>query len=849
MPRSSISLSDEILRQPVHALKQANLVQFTPALENTAPVAAVVQQTNDVPQLRLSTNAVLNHIDFIDPQLAGQLGQVGRPLIAGVTRDQISVPICPTVEVTDQVLFEAAATPAQKFYLPRYRIATQVVSGHQQYRLTFEEYQAGWQLVAYLERFPAPELGSTSQAASELPHDIAVILRYQIVGSGGAQKELAFNEVTQADGGMRAALTVASLVECDELFRAMTIADYHAELIVRRVVRVAVPVNPQPLATTLGFEEVVSPIFTHIPITLPPPPPVSPILVHQSFPLPIPFPPPRPMPTPNLIFKGNEVYEAGGQSWVRYSLSVSNWDEYATDLFAPAPDLPPCGNNTNASRTWVDIYAEGGQRIYGFCGLGDPSHLDGIWFAVAVAQQAPPSVYITLNDRRTGQSISSAPLALPVIPRFREVSTALDSMISPFLFSPDLHGYIFRNITPQTSPATGLLRWQVAAHSYYQELARPYIFYYLPDAFKLVRRPDGTRPPWMSVRLTTSDGFHSQATTQVTLSYAVAPFLDADRLAAATPELASHIPASAGRGPQLEPLMTTAVRFFIERPQAVGAVTEERNTASVALRSAIHDTLTMPLTDFQPLFDALVQPNATLFHGKVVVDVSGWPAEEISFIGRMDDLAGDVLFYAAIPDGASGGLKVTLTNAIESKLRIGGLTAALSRGGAFAVAEIHDLSLPIEKLEPGESMTFVVAPHDPVSGDGELVARFDLDDVKTIPDALAIWNAIVEEATSDYYRNITVKAVPALFEPPADRPDDQIVAIVVAFERGATVELAPDHLEDTAQVDLPIEAVIARQTVSDAYNYRVTTVRKNGQQQDSTPAPRRDQLFYVDVVK
>lgn len=165
------------------------------------------------------------------------------------------------------------------------------------------------------------------------------------------------------------------------------------------------------------------------------------------------------------------------------------------------------------------------------------------------------------------------------------------------------------------------------------------------------------------------------------------------------------------------------------------------------------------------------------------------------------------------------------------------------------MADIHDLSLPIEKLEPGESITFVVAPHDPVSGDGELVARFDLDDVQTIPDALAIWNAIVEEATSDYYRNITVKAVPALFEPPADRPDDQIAAIVVAFERGATVELAPDHLEDTAQVDLPIEAVIARQTVSDVYNYRITTVRKSGHQDDIIPAPRRDQLFYVDVVK
>ena len=853
MPRSSGSLSDDAVRQQAQVLGQVNTVQFTPVLENTVPVAALMQQTNDVPQLRLSSNALLNQIGLIDPQLAGQLGRVGQPVIAGVPRDQISVPICPTAEVTDLVLFESAATPAQKFYLPRYRIATQVVSGHQQYRMALEEYQVGWQLTVYLERFPAPELGPTSQAASELPHDLAVILRYQIAGSGGAQKELAFSEVTQAEDGMRAALTVFSLAERDELFRAMTTEGYQAELIMRRAVQVAVPIDLQPSPPTLDLANVVGPISTAFARTAVFQP-SHPALLDSArwrgrFPFPTPLPLATVLPVPNLVFKGTETYEVRGQQWTRYSLSVSNLADYANDLFAAAPDLPPCGNNTNASRTWVTIYADGGQPLYGFCALGTPSDLENLWFAVALGQQAPQSVYITLNDRRTGQIVNSVPVVLPAIAHFREVNAALDSIVSPFLFSPDLYSYIFRSITPETNSATGLLRWPVGSHNYYQELARPYIFYYLPDSFKLVRRPDGARTPWMSVRLTTSDGFQSQATTQVTLSYAAAPFLDADRLALANPELAGHIPASVGRGPQLEPLMTTAVRFFIQRPQAIGAVYEERNTASVALRSAIQDTLTMPLADFQPLFEAMMEPSAALFHGKVVVEISGWPAEEVSFTGRMDDMAGDVLSYTAIPDAASSGLTVTLTNAIESPVRIGELKAALSRGAASGVAEIRELNLPIERLASGEGITFVVAPHEPVSGDGELVALFDLNHVTTIPDAPAIWDAIVEEATSEYYRNVTVKAVPALFEPPAGRPDDQIVAIVVVFEHGTTVELTTDQLQAVAQVNLPIAAAVLRQTVSDAYNYRVVTVRKNGQQQESNPAPRPDMLFYVDVVK
>ncbi len=47
---------------------------------------------------------------------------------------------------------------------------------------------------------------------------------------------------------------------------------------------------------------------------------------------------------------------ANGKQWTRYKLAILNRSVYANELFALAPDLPPCGDNKNSARTWVDIY-------------------------------------------------------------------------------------------------------------------------------------------------------------------------------------------------------------------------------------------------------------------------------------------------------------------------------------------------------------------------------------------------------------------------------------------------------------------------------------------------------------
>ena len=118
-------------------------------------------------------------------------------------------------------------------------------------------------------------------------------------------------------------------------------------------------------------------------------------------------PPPRILPNPVLYFLGQQFYQAGGKQWIRYSYDVLNKADYPTELFAAAPNLPPCGANTKASRTWVDFYDQRGKRLYGFCALGKPADLGSIWFAQETDIIPPSYVYIELTDRQTNVKYKS----------------------------------------------------------------------------------------------------------------------------------------------------------------------------------------------------------------------------------------------------------------------------------------------------------------------------------------------------------------------------------------------------------------------------------------------------------
>jgi hypothetical protein len=114
-----------------------------------------------------------------------------------------------------------------------------------------------------------------------------------------------------------------------------------------------------------------------------------------------------PLPNPVLYFLGTEPSQTGGKKLVRYNYDVLNKADYPASLFAAAPDLPPCGANTKASRTWVDFYDQQGKRLNGFCALKKPSELGSIWFALEEGVTPPSYVYIEMTDRQTNTKYKS----------------------------------------------------------------------------------------------------------------------------------------------------------------------------------------------------------------------------------------------------------------------------------------------------------------------------------------------------------------------------------------------------------------------------------------------------------
>jgi hypothetical protein len=113
-------------------------------------------------------------------------------------------------------------------------------------------------------------------------------------------------------------------------------------------------------------------------------------------------------PNPILYLTGLEYYTTPAGSFVRYRYDVFNKDQYPVAMFAPAPGLPPCGSNTNSSRSWVDFFnGNNNQRIYGFCALTNPSQLGSIWFALPEGQIPPSYVYIIIRDRQTNRNYRS----------------------------------------------------------------------------------------------------------------------------------------------------------------------------------------------------------------------------------------------------------------------------------------------------------------------------------------------------------------------------------------------------------------------------------------------------------
>jgi hypothetical protein len=108
------------------------------------------------------------------------------------------------------------------------------------------------------------------------------------------------------------------------------------------------------------------------------------------------------LPAPQLVLQSTTPQNGV----VQFELDVPNYVSFPNELFAAAPDLAPCGLNTSASRTWVDVLDGTGKFLAGFCSFGQASDLNLLWFQTTIAQW-PAEAYIKLTDRRCNITYTS----------------------------------------------------------------------------------------------------------------------------------------------------------------------------------------------------------------------------------------------------------------------------------------------------------------------------------------------------------------------------------------------------------------------------------------------------------
>lgn len=818
----------------------------------------------------------------------------------------------PQEEPNDGLVYTAILDPSKKLYVPRYGLGVDMIEGGQRYQILMVQQEAGSTLTVGLAVTMPPEVAAAAPDANEYPHAVTIELSFLMAPPAGARKTLEFTDVTRGGEHVWAKMTFATLAERDEVYRVITDESRQARLAVRRVIDVEVPERPVPPPRPhdggggTGDGGPLGPILPkRLPLDWPPRKAAlikGPVIVKPvpdpAIMLTAPAPALRPgamaigrsaavheaglarsflmkpalangltlakvaaltpaqvvdtLPEPQLSLLGLEERAEGGTA---VTLGVSNWADFSDDVFAPAPDLPPGGLNASASRTFVEVEdADSGKRLYGFCDTGSARGLAALEFVLPQETPLPARLQILLSDRRTRTERRSNPVDTATVqraaPRWRAIRKEFERAAGPepFAFSPALHPYIIQGAIPSGAGGSQLIRYalsfQGTFHTYLQDAARRSVVYIVPDRFKLARRHDPPFTPFATVRVTSqADG---SGTTMV-FDYVVAPFLDARRLRDAREQLLRQ-PQFGATEVEFQPLPTSDIRFFVDRPTQAGSVREQRQDVALVLRGALKDTLVMPVSDFRLLFDAMHQQTAALFVGRVEIDVPNGRTETVPFEARFDDMAGEIFTYEAVAE--AGRLRVAVTNAIESPVDIETLDATVTLDGRTESAVITRGALPLQGLQPGESVELTLALAAPAPTGAAPDVAFDLAGVRVAVDAEAVWNAILDRTTVNYFRLVTVKTVASVFDPVAGRESERIVAILVAFEAGGTAELGPDALQAQARIDYPIDDVILGRPVSQAYRYSVTVVREDGRQ-DRDSAPRTDsaQTFFVAVLR
>jgi hypothetical protein len=822
-------------------LAQPRLVQAESG--ETVSRAIYTQPIASVPTLEPALTTPLETVRWLNPKLATSIALIREPK-TGVPREQMTLPIAPRSEVTDEMLFEA--TTGATFYLPRYRVAER----NQQVQVSFASSAQGWALTLDLEKYPAPVLQETARTAQELAHSISVILQHRLTPEEAAvgQKEWMFQEITAEGAGMRAVLQVPSIAERDLLYQVLTNPAYAAVLIVRRTAQVGIPLSENARTSSeivssgtgtirgtwtfsfdtgveggggdVWWEQETQVLRKMVPrgvaqmvwlgvrdfdaITLQDlqglaysQESIDGSVVHWVKKT------PGPIVVNRLPPLDRKIPRIGG------AMAIDRRDQTARPIDLPIPidkiRRPPIVIDDGNTLPKRSNFLTNGTVFAVRTNNGNFAKVQVLSYGYDLQMQ-----WVTYTPKQE--------------PRFRAVTRVLDvqSDRTPFVFPPNLHPYIFKGISG--SNTTFQLDWRPAnGRSYYQDPAQRHVFYYLPDSFKLVRRPERPHYPMLSIQ------FHPVGNSdevQVSIAYWAYPDVSAARLATDALVLRQFLPAGV-TNVEFQPLAANHPRLFLGLPQPDGSlIYQERPEVLVDLRNGFRDSRTVSLAAFQSIYDAIFSPTTQLFQGQVQVSLlEGQHTEIIPFIAQMDDLVGEIFDYTQEIDPASGAIRATFRNAIESPIRLDHISAKV-KGETTQVDGVIALlsaSLPVE-LKPGESLLLGITPASAIAGTPEVV--FDLSGVEVLADSKAIWEVIVlPQSTMTYKREIKVRTTDAVF-------GDRIQVISIDLKAGTAVDFLkgapPEQLTVATNVVTPIRDLILREADSGVYEYRALVILNDG---------------------
>lgn len=432
-------------------------------------------------------------------------------------------------------------------------------------------------------------------------------------------------------------------------------------------------------------------------------------------------------------------------------------------------------------------------------------------------------------------------------PRYETRAIALDDVADPdpLLLSPDLHSYFYDAVGGGTSGTAASFRRIVRAypegqsgarfHAYFQDQSEPWVFYYLPDRFRLARRDASPFFPQMVVRIASPDGKLETAT--VTIDYVMEPSVDAERLAAARDALHDEVPGAAGAGQEvvLRPLQARA-RLKLWLPGPAGAVLHEMGDLEIDLANGFLHSLTLPTDGFQEAYAAAYSQDATtVFTGQVLVDTGLSSADQIPCAIRFADTEGEVLDVVETADGDV--VRLRIRNGIESPVRISAFPVTLHRAGAQVDGRLVDgaggtVTFPVE-LAPGEEALVGFEPVGPLPGTGPADAVFDTRDVEILPDPDNILPAISDTSVpANYVREVEVMTMPELL---GDASDPASVLLVnIEFRGGGDARVTREAPNAHAQVSLPLADLLLGRDVEGRYTFKQQIVRRNGARNEDT---------------